>query len=339
MTDSIKINIANSAKDDLIVALNGGVSAAVPLWELEFHAWNTITKKRVVFGADFTKLSAMEQDRALHINAEEMVAAALKFGYAALTVPGAYWELAPGEPSFYWLPPESRVKQIKLLKGFAGDNLALAGVMGALLGMPSSSSYVEFCYTLMDAPEQIEEMARNSLRRSLDTLGWMKDCGIEIFVTASDIADNRGPFYNPVQMQRFILPYARQWTDAVRLIDGYAFLHSDGDLMPCLNELCNCGFHAIQAIDPTGGMEMAKAKKVAAGRLCLAGNIDCNQLLTDSPDNIYTATKKLLVECKTGGGLILGSSNAVVSETPIENYYAMLKAWQEYGNYSRVNSE
>jgi hypothetical protein len=33
---------------------------------------------------------------------------------------GAYWKLAPGEPSFYWLPPESRVKQIKLLKGFAG---------------------------------------------------------------------------------------------------------------------------------------------------------------------------------------------------------------------------
>lgn len=48
---------------------------------------------------------------------------------------------------------------------------------------------------------------------------------------------------------------------------------------------------------------------------------------------IYDATKELLLECKLGWGLILGCSNAVVAETPAENYMAALQAWREYGKY------
>ncbi len=59
----------------------------------------------------------------------------------------------------------------------------------------------------------------------------------------------------------------------------------------------------------------------------------CYTLLA-APENIYKSTEDLLTVCKAGGGLILGCSNAVVPETPIENYYAMLKAWQEYGHYN-----
>jgi hypothetical protein len=333
-------NNSSNAKKDLIEALNGRTPAgAVPLWELEFQAWDAVSSRKVVFGSAFAKLTASEQETALHVNAEELIDASCKLGYAALTVPGSYWELSPGEPAFYWLPPESRIKQIKLMKKLAGDNLMLAGNSGGVLGMPSSSDYLEYCYTLNDAPEQIDEMARKNLRRGLDAAAWMRDCGIEIFVTASDIADNRGPFYNPEQMKRFILPYVSKWAAAVRQLSCYAFFHSDGNLMPCLDDLCDCGLHAIQAIDPTAGMTMDTAKAVVAGRLCLAGNIDCNQLLLDTPKNIYGSTENLLIKCKSGGGLILGCSNAVVPETPIENYYAMLKAWQEYGYYNRGGND
>jgi hypothetical protein len=332
--------VGGSAKHDLIDALNNCTpSVAVPLWEIEFQAWNAVTSRKVIFGSAFAKLTAAEQETALHINAEELIETSCKWGYAALTVPGPYWELSPGEPAFYWLPHESRVKQIQLMKKLAGDRLMLVGATGGVLGMPSSRNYVEYCYTLIDAPEQIDEMARQYLYGGLAAVDWMCDCGVEIMMCPADIADNRGPFYNPEQMHRFILPYVSEWAAAVRQRGCYAFFHSDGNLMPCLDDLCNCGLHAIQAIDPTAGMEMATAKKVAARRLCLAGNIDCNQLLMDSPDNIYAATKKLLVECKTGGGMILGCSNAVVAETPIENYNAMLRAWKEYGHYNRGSDE
>lgn len=333
-------NNSSNAKNDLIEALNGRTpTGAVPLWELEFQAWDAVTSRKAVFGSAFAKLTAVEQETALHINAEELVAASCKLGYAALTVPGSYWELSPGEPAFYWLPPESRVKQIKLMKKLAGDSLMLVGNTGGVLGMPSSGNYLEYCYTLIDYPEKIDEMARQYLRSGLDAATWMSDCGIEICVTASDIADNRGPFYNPEQMRRFILPYVNNWAAAVRQHGCYAFFHSDGNLMPCLDDLCNCGLHAIQAIDPTAGMTMGSAKTIAAGRLCLAGNVDCSQLLLAAPENIYKSTEDLLMECKSGGGLILGCSNAVVPETPIENYYAMLKAWQEYGHYNRGNND
>ena len=99
-------------------------TGAVPIWELEFHAWDQVTGQHVVLGSEFCALSPAEQGRALEVNAEILLSAACELDYAALTVPGNYWEIAPGEPAFYWLPPEARVRQIELLQRIGG------GVMG-----------------------------------------------------------------------------------------------------------------------------------------------------------------------------------------------------------------
>jgi hypothetical protein len=48
---------------------------------------------------------------------------------------------------------------------------------------------------------------------------------------------------------------------------------------------------------------------------------------------VYAATRDLLLDCKAGGGLVLGASNAVQQEAPVDNYRAMIHAWQEHGSY------
>jgi uroporphyrinogen decarboxylase len=77
-----------------------------------------------------------------------------------------------------------------------------------------------------------------------------------------------------------------------------------------------------------------QAVKVAVGdRLCLCGNVDCTLLVMGIPEKVYAATRDLLLACKSGGGLVLGASNAVQPEVPIENYGAMIEAWQDFGRY------
>ena len=55
-----------------------------------------------------------------------------------------------------------------------------------------------------------------------------------------------------------------------------------------------------------------------------------------TPEEVYAETRDLLLDCKAGGGLVLGASNAVQPEVPIANYGALIEAWRDYGQYAVV---
>ena len=57
-------------------------------------------------------------------------------------------------------------------------------------------------------------------------------------------------------------------------------------------------------------------------------------LIMDTKDEIYDSTRGILTDCMAGGGLVLGASNAVVIETPIEKYREVVRAWEDAGQYA-----
>ena len=67
--------------------------------------------------------------------------------------------------------------------------------------------------------------------------------------------------------------------------------------------------------------------------LFLCGNIETGLLTTGPKEEIYENTRKILTECKNGGGLVLGTSNASMPETPAENYQQIIYAWEKFGKY------
>lgn len=324
-----------SKKDDMIAALEcRQPNGAVPIWEIEFQAWDRASGKHLVLGKELELLSLVEQERALYRNAKIMLRVAEDLHYAAISVPNGYWEQAPGMPAYYCLSGEARLAQVRILRELAPADLMLIACSGGIIGMPDATQYVEFSYKLFDAPEEIDEMARGYLSYGIEMAKKLQDCGVDAVLTASDMADNQGPFFNPEQMDRFVLPYLREWAAAVRAMGLYSILHSDGRLTPYISQLADSGINALQAIDPTAGMEMPATKQCVNGKLCLCGNIDCGLLLTGTPDEVSAATQELLLQCKAGGGLVLGASNAVQPDVPLENYRAMIDAWRVFGQYA-----
>lgn len=57
-------------------------------------------------------------------------------------------------------------------------------------------------------------------------------------------------------------------------------------------------------------------------------------LIMGTKNEIYDNTCSILKEYKAGGGLVLGTSNTVVIETPIENYREVVLAWEDTGRYA-----
>lgn len=321
-----------SKKEDFKAALEGREPpGAVPVWELEFHAWDQASSRHVVLGEEFLALSAAEREKALHANAETLLSVSEEMHFAGLTVPGTYWEIAPGVPAHYWLPGDARYRQIEVIQEMGAGDLLLVAGSGGVMSMPGASTYLAFAYKLYDAPEEVDELARDALSRGLETARRLRDLGIEALFTASDIADNHGPWFNPEQMKRYILPYLSEWAAQVKRMGCYAILHTDGELTPCLEDIAHSGIHALQAIDPVAGMDILVVKRQVGGRLCLCGNLDCGLLVSGSPEEVYAAARDLLLGCKAGGGFVLGASNAVQPEVPIANYRAMIDAWAAHG--------
>jgi len=321
-----------SRRQDLIAALQHRQPAhAVPIWELEFHAWDAVSGNHVVLGHEFESLTPADQERAMHANAEIMLSVSDELNFAALTCPNAYWEQAPGQLAYYVLPGDARFRQMQILKQVAGGDLVLVGITSAII---AANYNEEFCLRIYEDPQSVDKMAEDYLRYALELAKHFRDCGAEALVSPSDIADNSGPFFNREQMERWILPNLNRWGEAVAELGMFSILHSDGQLTPYLNAIADTNVDALQAIDPVAGMDMQRAREIVGNRLCLSGNIDCGLLLRGQPEQVYEATRKLLTTCKTGGSFVLGASNAVQPEVPVENYRAMIQAWRDHGRYA-----
>lgn len=325
-----------NGKRDMIAALERKQPECVPLWELEFQAWDAASGRHVILGHEFEVLSAPAQERAMHSNAEIFLSVSGDMCFSALTSPNAYWNQAPGQLAYYCMPGETRFRQLQILRDMCPADLMLVSTTGGIIGADYS---MEFCVRMVDDPESIDALARTTLERAIESAKRFRDCGAEAVISPSDIADNSGPFFRQEYMDRWILPYLKEWADRIREMGMYTILHSDGNLTPYLDAIAGTGIDAIQAIDPTAGMDMRQAKATVGNRLCLCGNIDCGLLLRGKPGEVYDATRDLLVGCKAGGGLVLGASNAVQPDIPIQNYRAMVEAWRRYGRHEKDDGE
>jgi uroporphyrinogen decarboxylase len=320
-----------NTSDMLTVLAGSGKIRAVPIWELEFHLWEKFAEMPVAFGVEFEGLSASQQKRMIRSNADAILSVSEQLNFSAVTVPGGYWEVANGRPAFYWLPEPARFSLTEILAKEKPGPLLLVANIGGVLAMPGGDRFVGFSLRLLEDPDSIDREADQCLDQGLDQARRFIDAGVGCICSPSDIADNRGLFFNPGQMDRFILPHLREWASAVRRMGAFPILHTDGDVSAVLDALADSGIAALQAVDPLAGMDMKAAMKTVRGRIALCGNVDCGLLVAGSPDSVRQSAGDILLSCKGGNGFVFGASNAVQREVPKENYEAMIDAWKAHG--------
>ena len=84
------------------------------------------------------------------------------------------------------------------------------------------------------------------------------------------------------------------------------------------------------------GADWDEVKDYCGDRLCLLGNIDCQELLPNgTPAQVRQAVRTAIDDAAEGGGLIICSSNTLHPGVNPENCIAMFKATHMYGRYSK----
>jgi uroporphyrinogen decarboxylase len=116
----------------------------------------------------------------------------------------------------------------------------------------------------------------------------------------------------------------------------YVIKHTDGNIMPILDQLVETNPHAIHSLDPQGGVDIAEVKRKVGNRVCLIGNVNCGLMDTGTDEEVLNSAKYAIQNGNTGGGYIFSTSNCIYPGMKLNRYEMILDVWRNEGNNTNL---
>ncbi len=223
---------------------------------------------------------------------------------------------------------------IDLIRENSSDRYFLLMHGDATYGIPRGERMAEFCCRLADEPEKVKMEASERVAKALERADRLqRHGGLDGFALCADYCFNTGPFLSPGQFAEFVTPYLARLIAGYRAMGFYAIKHTDGNIMPILDQLVQANPHALHSLDPQAGVDIAEVKRLYGRRLCLIGNVNCGLLDTGTIEQVVESARYALKNGMAGGGYIFSTSNCVYTGMKLSRYEAMLDVWREDGDY------
>lgn len=157
----------------------------------------------------------------------------------------------------------------------------------------------------------------------------LTEMGAQILFGGGDFASYKGPMYSPKVFHDLMLPALQIVSDICHRYGAYHCFASDGDLWPVAEDLFgHSGVDAFYEIDRLAGMDLRRLRE-AFPKLTLLGNISSHTLHVGTREEVVQETRSCLEAAKECRGTIVGASNMIVSQTPLENFFAMMETIRE----------
>lgn len=212
-----------------------------------------------------------------------------------------------------------------------GASILIGSIVGnTTWSLEHMTDWMQFSMDLYERPEAIHEEAESRCRTAIKKIDQLVGAGADFIMLVNDVAGNDGPFISPGHFAEFVTPYLTCQVRHIKDRGAFAFVHSDGMLMPVLDQFLSTGMDALQGIDPMAGMDIAEVKRATYRKCALMGNVQCN-LMQDGPrERIRESARYCLEHAAPGGGYIFGTSNTIFPGMPLEHYECMLDVLREF---------
>lgn len=192
----------------------------------------------------------------------------------------------------------------------------------------------EFVYRLVDQPDKVKAEAQERIERALACAEKLRRYGgLDGFALCSDYCFNSGPFLSPAMFSEFVTPFLTQLVRGYKEMGFYVIKHTDGNIMPIIDDLLKGEPHALHSLDPQGGIDIAEVKRRYGDRVCLIGNVNCGLMDTGKREEVIDSARYALQYGMPGGGYIYSTSNCVYTGMPLSRYELILDVWRREGNY------
>lgn len=251
------------------------------------------------------------------------------------------YSVESGQDLKHFTPPDSdkpgRLDPIKRAAELRSkDDLAL---IGAIRGPFANTTYhfvgmVNTMMAIYDDPEFLSLAFSMLVDFDIGICRQMAEIGVDIMWITEDIAGTSGPLINPQQYRDLVLPHLTKLLDAINEMGKPVVFHSDGNVLPFIEDLITAGISGLNPIERTSGMELSVLKSTYGDRICLLGNVDNKTVLTEgSLEDVEQEVKTRIRAAGVGGGYILISDNSWHSGVSPENAKMMVEAGRKWGGY------
>ena len=317
-------------RERALAVLQCKVPDEIPTFELEFQLVKELRGggEHFVSSGELNRmnLTEKERDELLYKNAERMVSVYSELEYSIFNV--AYMNY------------KDTKKTVKWIRELSGDKFLLTHHGDGTFAIPDGEAMFEFAYRLADEPEAVHAEARKMADQAIEYNKMLFDCGIESFMLCSDYCYNSGPFLSPQMFSEFIAPYLADIIYNIRKMGAYAIKHTDGNIMPILDQLIACEPHCIHSLDPMAGVDIAEVKRRTYPHgIAICGNVNCALMQTGTDDEVRESALYAIRSGKPGGGYIFSTSNVPFRGLDLRRYLMILDIWREHRVYTDEDRE
>ncbi len=305
------------------------ISGRVPHFELVFFLTMEAFGKVHPYHRKYDQWKQMEeQERQLHRSdmADLYIATAETYEHSAIF-------LHPNPDDI-----EETKRTVDLVREKSGDRYFLLRHGDATFPIPGGDRLLDFVYRLADEPGKVKKVAKDKVDHALERAEQLsKQGGLDGFALCSDYCFNSGPFLSPAMFSEFVTPYLKQLVEGYKDLGFYVIKHTDGNIMPIIDDLLEGKPHALHSLDPQAGIDIAEIKRDYGDQVCLIGNVNCGLMDTGTEEEIIESTRYALKHGMPGGGYIFSTSNCIYTGMRLSRYELMVDFWRQEGNYDEHN--
>ena len=316
-------------REKFLTALDGGQpEGRVPHFELVFYltmeAFGRVHPQHRTF-SQWDQMSEAERDLHRRDVADLYIRIAERYEQSAI----------------YFLPPSGwpadRSEEMRCLghiREASGDRYALLLPGDATYSIPTGTNMEEFAAWLVEKPHEVTDKAQRMVDGALAEAERFRAAGVlDGFCMCSDYCFNDNPFFPPAMFAEYITPYLTQLIAGYREMGFYTVKHTDGNIMPILDQLVAARPHALHSLDPQGGVDIAEVKRLVGDQVCLVGNVSCAMLDTGTDEDVAASVRYALQHGMPGGRYVFSTSNCIYTGMDLGRYELMLDVWRREGNY------
>jgi len=302
------------------------LTGLVPHFELVFYltmeAFGKVHPTHRVFH-QWKQMSAEEKKAQNRDAAWVYVETARKYGHSAIFV--------QSDPTDY----ERTAPLLEEIRDLSGDMYFIMMHGDPTFAIPDGDYMMEFSRMMYEEPEKLHDQAKRNTENHAKAAARLAGSGLlDGYALCSDYCFNTNPFFSGEMFDEYIVPYLREIISAYHKMGYYVIKHTDGNIMPIVGQMVDCGPDALHSIDPQAGVDLAEVKRLYGDRVCLIGNVNCGLLQTGTDGECEADVRRSLTQGMPGYGYIFSTSNCVYTGLPLKRYEFMQRIWREYGLYS-----
>jgi len=315
-----------TGKEKMIKALrHEPVTGHVPHFELVFYlTMESIGKVHPLHRtfSQWDQMSVKEKEYQLHDAADCYILTAEKYMHSAILV-------------FPLVDDFNTIRRLlEIIREKSGDEYFLFMHGDSTFSIPDGDDMMNFSVRMYEDPDSLIDESKRRTEEQLEFARKLRGTGLlDCFGLCSDYCYNTNPFFSNEMFDRFIAGPLGEVISGYREMGYYSIKHTDGNIMPILEQMVACKPDALHSLDPQGGVDLAEVKRLVGDRVALIGNVNCGLLQTGTEEEVIADAKRSLDQGMPGGGYIFSTSNCVYTGLPLERYELMHKVWREHGIY------